>query len=384
MLARSLLLAAALFAVADALVVKMVRNRVVQSMPSMPITRTVTAMEIHRSKFQLNAGTKDYGFSSGYKRQKEQPKLTKYLEAATNMFPLWVLSFSLIGLKFPSLLSWFIPFITPALALTMTGMGMTLTAEDFQRVLRTPQYTFLGFLAQYTIMPLSAVFFSKIFQLSPSYATGLILVGSSPGGTASNLVTLIAGADVALSVTMTAVSTIAAIVMTPLLATKLCGSMVAVKSMDLLYSVLNVVLAPIFVGVALNKKFPKQCQQVSKVSPFLSVMLVAMICGSVSAQNASNFVLSSSSKLIFAVISLHASGFGFGYLLAKLFKGVGEKRARTISIETGMQNSALAVVLAKHFPSPNMVSIPGAISATTHSVLGSLLSAYWRSRPATN
>ncbi len=383
MLVHALLLAAALCAV-DAFALKTIRNGVVQSIPLMPITRTVTAMEMHRSKFQVNAGTKDYGLSSGYRRQKEQPKITNYLEAATNMFPLWVLSFSLIGLKFPSLLSWFIPFITPALALTMTGMGMTLTAEDFQRVLKTPQYTFLGFLAQYTIMPLSAVFFSKIFQLSPSYATGLILVGSSPGGTASNLVTLIVGADVALSVTMTAVSTIAAIVMTPLLATKLCGSMVAVKSMDLLYSVLNVVLAPIFVGVALNKKFPKECQQVSKVSPFLSVVLVAMICGSVSAQNASNFVLSNSSKLIFAVISLHASGFGFGYLLAKLFKGVGEKRARTISIETGMQNSALAVVLAKHFPSPNMVSIPGAISATTHSVLGSILSAYWRSRPATN
>ena len=374
-----LLLTIALCTVADAFALNTVKvtNKIVRNMP-------VKALEMRASKLQLNAVVaKDYGLSSGYRRQKE-PKLMKYLESATNLFPLWVLSFSLIGLKFPSLLIWFVPFITPALALTMTSMGMTLTAQDFQRVLQTPQYTFLGFLAQYTIMPICAFFFSKLFQLDPSYATGLILVGSSPGGTASNLVTLIAGADVALSVTMTAVSTIAAIVMTPLLATKLCGSMVAVKSMDLLYSVLNVVLAPIFVGVALNKKFPKECKQVSTVSPFLSVLLVAFICGSVSAQNASNFVLANSSKLILAIISLHASGFGFGYLFGKLFKDVGEKRARTISIETGMQNSALAVVLARHFPSPNMVSIPGAISATTHSVLGSILSAYWRSRPATN
>lgn len=322
----------------------------------------------------------DGATDNGHTKKTSSSLLQTFLNKATNLFPLWVLSFSIIGVKTPQLLTWFTPYVTSALAITMMMMGMTLTKEDFQRISSTPQYTLLGFVTQYTIMPLSAYFYSKLFHLNAAMSTGLILVGSCPGGTASNLVTLIGNGDLALSITMTAVSTIAAIFMTPFLVTRLAGQYVAVKSTDLIYSVFNVIFFPIFIGLLLNAYLPKQCSKVVEYSPIISVILVALICGSVSATNASLFLVGGSDiiRVVLAVVALHSTGFGLGYLVSKLV-GAGDKQSKTVSIETGMQNSSLAVVLAKHFPSLTAVSLPGAISATTHSIIGSLLASYWRS-----
>lgn len=130
------------------------------------------------------------------------------LELGTNLFPLWVLSFSVMGFQRPETLEWFVPYVTPALTATMVGMGMTLTLDDFKRVLRQWRFVLVGFVAQYLIMPFSAVFAARFFKLPADIASGLILVGCAPGGTASNLVTLIAKADVALSILMTTASTV--------------------------------------------------------------------------------------------------------------------------------------------------------------------------------
>ena len=167
------------------------------------------------------------------------------LDRATKLFPAWVMALSFLGVKQPRLFDWFRPLITPALALTMLCMGMSLTVDDFKRVAKKPQYVGLGFLVQYTVMPLTAAAVSRALGLGPELAAGLILVGCAPGGTASNLVTLIAGADVALSVLMTAVSTVAAVVMTPLLTSWLAGSYVAVKASDLVLSTLQVTPFPV-------------------------------------------------------------------------------------------------------------------------------------------
>jgi BASS family bile acid:Na+ symporter len=303
--------------------------------------------------------------------------MSKVLEQATNLFPIWVFLFSVVGFWQPKLLQWFLPFVTPALTLTMIGMGMTLTIADFKRVIYSWQYVLLGFLAQYLIMPLSAYFSAKLFDLPPDIASGLILVGCAPGGTASNLVTLIAQADLALSILMTTASTVAAVFMTPFLVTKLAGGYVSVRSADLVISTLNVVLLPVLLGLFLNTNYPALCQRVSTVTPSISVLLVALICGSISASNSKIIHLINGWNLLGAIALLHSLGFGFGYLAARLLNA-GEQRARTISIETGMQNSALAVVLAQHFPNPQMSSLPGAISATCHSVIGSILAAFWR------
>lgn len=328
------------------------------------------------SKFKLPASENSlhlekYGIIQPIKR------VDKVLDTLTNAFPIWVFSFSVLGFKYPSLFTWFAPYVKLALGLTMTAMGMTLSLSDFKKV--EPKYIAIGFLAQYTIMPLAALSMAKLFSLSPEFSAGLILVGSAPGGTASNLVTLIAQADLALSVLMTTVSTLLAVIMTPFLTQKLAGSFVEVKASELVNSCLEVVLGPILLGVGLNFKFPNFCNKVSKLTPFLSVLLVALICGSVSASNAGIPLGKVGMNLLGAVGSLHLLGFGLGYLVS-ISQRTGEKRARTISIETGMQNSALAVVLAKHFPSPLLCSLPGAISATCHSVIGSTLATIWRNR----
>jgi len=301
----------------------------------------------------------------------------KTLDCATNMFPFWVLGASVLGWVQPTMFLWMGPFVTPALALTMLSMGMTLTIGDFKRVATMPQWVLLGFLVQFTVMPVTAATMAKLWGLCPDLASGLILVGCAPGGTASNLVSLIAKADVALSVLMTMASTLAAIVMTPLLTAKLAGGYVEVKAAELVISTLQVVLGPVVAGLSINTVAPVFTKKAGEFTPFLSVMLVSAICGCISAANSGTALKSIGVKLIGAILSLHSIGFGLGYYISKM-AGSGETRARTIAIETGMQNSALAVVLAKHFPNPALSSLPGALSATVHSVIGSILAAYWR------
>ena len=312
-------------------------------------------------------------------RRDKRQRLYRWCDKITSIFPLWTIAASAAGYKYPHLFAWFQPYVTPALALTMLSMGMTLTWDDFKKVGRSPTDILIGFFAQFSIMPTAAYVISNMMQLPPELAAGLILVGCAPGGTASNLVTLIAGADVALSVLMTLCSTVAAIFFTPYLSTMLAGSIVDIKAKDLVVSTMSVVLAPVLTGLVLNTKAPKACAATSRVSPAISVFLIATICGCVQAVNsiASSAV---SVKLLTSICLLHSFGFGLGYTVARLM-GLSEKKSRTVSIETGMQNSALAVVLAKHFPNPTLSGLPGAFSATIHSTLGSILAAIWRSHP---
>ena len=220
--------------------------------------------------------------------------------------------------------------------------------------------------------------------LGPALFLGLTLVGCSPGGTASNLVSLIAGADVALSVLLTACSTILASGVTPLLVKLLVGSAVEVSGMALCEATARVVLLPVILGMILNAKAPSLARALSRFTPFASVVLVALICGGVVAQNASS-VLSVGSgagsllpTIVASVISLHSIGFLAGYAVPRWGVRYSAKTSRTISIETGMQNSALAVVLARSIGADPLASLPGALSATAHSCLGSLLAAFWR------
>jgi BASS family bile acid:Na+ symporter len=243
-----------------------------------------------------------------------------FLDKATNLFPVWVFIASIIGNRVPNMFVWFSPFITPALILTMTAMGMTLTVDDFRNVLANPQFVLLGFLSQYTIMPSVAYLLTKLFKLGPELSVGLILVGCAPGGTASNIVSLIAKADLPLSILMTAVSTIAAVFMTPFLVTKLAGSYVSVSSKELVLSTFNVVLIPILLGLSFNTFQPNICQKVSKITPIISVLLVSMICGTVCASNAAMINNVPIVSLLSAVICLHGLGFALGYIMARMFK----------------------------------------------------------------
>jgi len=258
---------------------------------------------------------------------------------------------------------------------------MTLTLDDLKTALLMPRELAAGFILQYTVMPLSGFFVSKLLKLPAHYAAGLILVSCCPGGTASNIVTYLARANVALSVLMTAASTFAAAFMTPLLTSKLAGQYVAVDPMGLFVSTSQVVLAPVLLGALLNQYCNGLVQLVSPLMPFIAVATVAVLCGNAIAQNASA-ILSSGVLVVLSVGCLHACGFFFGYVLSRIL-GLDISSARTISIEVGMQNSVLGVVLAtKHFGNP-LTAVPCAVSSICHSVYGSILAGIWRSMPPT-
>jgi BASS family bile acid:Na+ symporter len=304
------------------------------------------------------------------------------LERLANAFPLWVAAACGLAIVEPRLFSWFHgPLIVGGLGLIMLGMGMTLTLADFARVATRPAAVVAGVVAQFLIMPAAGWAVATGLGLPTPFAVGLILVACCPGGTASNVVTFIARADVALSVTMTTCSTLAAVALTPLLTQVLAGRLVEVDTLGLFVSTLQVVILPVAGGVLLNRFAPSAVERVLPAAPLVSVLVIALVCGSIIGQNAAA-VRESGPRLVAAIVLVHALGFAVGYAFARIL-GLPVTAARTISIETGMQNSGLGVVLAqRHFAAEPLTAVPGAISALVHSVLGSLLAAWWRQRPA--
>ncbi|KAL6975567.1 putative sodium/metabolite cotransporter bass1, chloroplastic [Sarracenia purpurea var. burkii] len=298
-------------------------------------------------------------------------------EAFVAAFPLWVALGCLLGLFKPSWFHWVQPKLTiVALAVTMLGMGMTLTFDDLLGAFAMPKELITGFVLQYSVMPLSGYYVSKLLSLPSYYAAGLILVSCCPGGTASNIVTYIARGNVALSVLMTATSTLSAVVMTPFLTAKFAGQFVAVDAAGLLMSTLQVVLLPVLGGAFLNHYFHSLVKFVSPFMPPIAVATVAILCGNAIAQSASA-ILMSGRQVVLAAALLHASGFFFGYLLSRIM-GIDVSSSRTISIEVGMQNSVLGVVLAsQHFGDP-LTAVPCAVSSVCHSIFGSALAGFWR------
>jgi bile acid:Na+ symporter, BASS family len=307
------------------------------------------------------------------------------LELATNLFPVWILIGGILALFFPSLFSWYATgkvmgtsLIVWGLAIIMLAMGMTLKWEDFRDLLQMPKAAGIGLVAQYLIMPSLGWFVSRVFQLPTPYAVGLILVGCCPGETASNVITFLAQANVALSVVMTTCSTIAAIAMTPMLTSWLAGQYVPVDGWGLFLTTFEVILLPLVIGMSLHKATPGLVDRLLPVAPLLAVLVITLICSSIIAGNASA-IIEAKWQLLGSVIALHGLGFLLGYYFSKMMK-LGVIANRTISIEVGMQNSGLAVVLAgQHFANP-LTAVPGAISSVTHSLLGSFLAFIWRLR----
>jgi bile acid:Na+ symporter, BASS family len=299
------------------------------------------------------------------------------LARLTNLFPVWVLLGGILALIVPEWFVWFKgPLIVWTLAVIMLGMGLTLSVADFRRAALMPRGLAIGFVAQYAFMPALGWGIGRMLQLPPAFAVGLILVACCPGGTASNVVTFLARANVALSVLMTMVSTFAAVVLTPLLTSWLAGTLVQVDAWGLFKSTLQVVLLPVLAGIALHHAAPRMVQRITPLGPLVSVLGITLICASIIGQNA-EAILHSGARLLGAVFLLHACGFGLGHLLAGLLRfGPAERRA--IAIEVGMQNSGLGVVLARrHFADP-LTAVPCAISSVFHSVIGSALAAWWR------
>ncbi|MEE9398171.1 MAG: bile acid:sodium symporter family protein [Methylococcales bacterium] len=301
--------------------------------------------------------------------------LNKVCQNFTTAFPVWVIGAGILALLYPPSLTWFKgTFITYGLGVIMLGMGLTLTTEDFKRILQYPKWILVGIILQYSIMPFAGWSLASLFELPKMMAVGLILVASCPGGTASNVIAFVAKANVALSVTMTALSTLLAIFLTPLLTDFLVGSRLDVDAWKLFMGTVKVVLVPLLLGVSLNTFFRKTAEMILPIAPPIAVIVIALIVGSIIGQG-KEIILTSGPNLFLAVGLLHLFGFVLGYGMSKLLLR-DEDVARTISIEVGMQNSGLAVVLAKQ-NFGQMATIPGAISALTHCVYGSIAIYLW-------
>ena len=304
--------------------------------------------------------------------------MRRLLLASADWFPAWVLAAALLALWQPSLFTWFSgPWIVWGLALVMLGMGLSLRLENFTAVLRLPGAVALGFAAQYTIMPLLGWSVAQMLALPAPFAVGLILVACCPGGTASNVVTYLARGNVALSVLMTMCSTLAAVVMTPLLTGWLAGAFVPVDAWVIFVTTAQVVLAPVLLGLFLHHKAPRLTEFMLPAGPIVSVLVISLIVASIIGQNAAA-IFAHGGQLLLAVTLLHGGGFFLGSLLGR-FGGFDRAVTRTLSIEVGMQNSGLGAVLAKtHFAAEPLTAVPSALSSVCHSLLGSLLAAWWR------
>lgn len=304
----------------------------------------------------------------------------------------------------PSTFSWFVErgpgSYSFALGFVMLAMGLTLQLKDlFNLFMERPLSILYVCVAQYTIMPVVGALIGKFLGLPPSLSIGLILLACCPGGIASSVVSLIAGGDVPLSIILTVCTTVEAVILTPFLTKTLVGAFVPVDAAKLSLSTIQVVIAPILLGSYFQKAFPGIVKQVIPFSPLLAVLTSSLLACSVFSENvvrlkssmigvtlasdaspwiAFKTILSGElGVVIFSVFLLHLAGFLAGYIIA-LMGGFRERERRAISLEVGMQNSSLGVVLATaHFSSP-MVALPAAMSAVIMNLMGSTLGSFWR------
>jgi BASS family bile acid:Na+ symporter len=277
-------------------------------------------------------------------------------------------------------LSLFVPYtfewistwtINPMLGVIMFGMGLTLSPHDFRLVLSRPKDILIGCMAQFTIMPLLAWLLASAFSLPKELALGVILVGCCPGGTASNVITYLAKGDLALSVGMTATSTLLAPILTPLLVWLMAGTMVHVNTLGMLQSIVYVVIAPIIGGLLCQRFLPRLTQRVTPYLPAFSSLVIAMVVGIIVSHNASRLMIGG--MLVLVVVMLHnLLGLMLGFSIGRLLR-LQNAKCVALSIEVGMQNSGLASSLAVlHFAAFPMATIPGAIFSVWHNISGTL------------
>lgn len=299
------------------------------------------------------------------------------LNTLTRLFPLWALLLASIAYYLPAPFSDGKALIVPLLVVIMFGMGMTLTAADFRRVLQRPKVIGLGVLLQYSVMPLTAFLLSQLLGLTPELTAGMVLVGASAGGTASNVITFLARGDVALSITLTMVSTLLAVFLTPGLTWLYIGHMVPVPLQEMLISVLQIVVAPVLLGVAINTLAGERLRPLNRLFPLLSMSAIVIIIAIIVALNQEKLA-GLGMAVMLGVVLHNLTGMALGYGVPRLL-GEDTVTCRTLAIEVGMQNSGLSVALAvKYFGAA--AALPGAVFSIWHNLSGSLLAGWWSRR----
>lgn len=295
------------------------------------------------------------------------------------LFPVWAVVLSVIAYQQPQLFTPLREAIVPLLSIVMFGMGLTLTPANFAEVLSRPRLVAIGVGLQFGAMPLAAWLIGYALGLPPALLAGLVLVGACPGGTASNVICYLARGDVALSITLTTVSTLVAVLLTPALTWLYVGQTVPVPVVAMLWSICTIVLLPVAGGVLINRVAHDRLGPARQVFPLISVMAIVLIIAVIVALNVEN--LARIGLAVTAAVMLHnLAGLASGYGISRLL-GCGRREARTIAIEVGMQNSGLGVALAvKYFSA--VAAVPGALFSVWHNLSGSVLAGWWSRREA--
>lgn len=305
--------------------------------------------------------------------------LLRFTQFVQKTFAFWVILFAAVALLSPDTFVWLKSYITWMLGIIMFGMGMTMTVDDFKGVMQSPKAVFIGVAAQFIVMPGLAFALCQLFQLPAEIAIGVILVGCCPGGTASNVITYMAKGNTALSVACTSVSTLLAPILTPAIFYLLASQWIEINAGLMLWSILQVVLFPIVLGLIVRMLLKQKVEHYIQVMPLISVLAIVAIVAAIIA--GSKAAILESGLLILGVVILHN---GLGYLLgfwASRFFKLPYADCKAVAIEVGMQNSGLGVALAAvHFAASPVTAVPSAIFSLWHNISGPALATYWASR----
>lgn len=307
--------------------------------------------------------------------------MKRFLDWFNGLYPVWLVGLAVVAFFKPETMLWFDKtWIFWSLAASMLGMGLTLSIDDFKGIARMPGCVVFGFGAQYTVMPLIGWSMTKILNMDPGLAVGVILVASCPGGLASNMISYLSRANVALSVVLTVTSTLLAFIFTPVWTVALAGKYVPVDAWALCLSALQLTVVPVTLGVLMRWKLPRIADRIGACGPTIAVLAFILVSGGIVAASAAAIATHFASLAIAAFV-LHVAGFVIGYIIPKMLR-YPESISRTVSIEVGMQNGGMAASLARqHFPAIPLAAAAAVFSGVMQNIIGGLAAAWWKRRP---
>ena len=300
-------------------------------------------------------------------------------------FALWVIAFNAAALVYPTaFLEWggraattFVPLL---IQIIMFGMGTTLSLRDFARVAQMPRAALVGVALQFAVMPLLAAGLARTFGFDGALAAGIVLIGASPGGVASNVITYLAGGNVALSVTLTTVSTTLSPLLTPLAMTVLAGTYLELNAAAMMWSIVQLIIAPIVLGFVANTLLHRFAAWRDRLLPIVSMAAICVVLAIMTAA-ARDQLLEAALSLLVLVVIHNTGGYLLGYWGAR-GAGLTEADARTVSVEVGMQNAGMAAGLAVSVLHSAPAGLAATAFGTVMNLTGALLASWWRSRPA--
>ncbi|RKS86823.1 BASS family bile acid:Na+ symporter [Orbus hercynius] len=304
--------------------------------------------------------------------------LIKTIVSLTRMFPIWAILCAVLAYMMPNLFLPIKSYTSELLMFVMFTMGVTLSVDDFKRVIVKPKAVIVCTLLHYIVMPLTALILAKLFNMRPELLVGMVLVGSVASGTASNVMIYLAKGDVALSVTISSVSTLVGVVVTPLLTLALVGTSVEVPFWSMFMSIVKIVFIPIVAGVIVHHLLYGIVRKLERFLPLMSMICILIIISIVVAGSRDQ-ITQVGFMVILAVVLHNGIGLLGGYWGGRLL-GFDEATCRTMSLEVGMQNSALAATLGTTYFS-SLSALPAAVFSVWHNVSGSLLAGYWQGKP---